>query len=61
MYTSNDVSLAIQYAEDIHRHEVRKHSGLPYMSHVFDVLKMVSDIGVTDKKTVDRCHLARHN
>jgi len=46
---------AIALATEIHHLEFRKGPKLPYITHCFDVLKMVSDWGVTDLDIWQAC------
>lgn len=43
------VERAIRYATHAHEGQVRKHSGLPYVVHPVEVMKTLSNWGVTDE------------
>ena len=40
---------ASQFAMDAHREQKRKSSGIPYVTHCFEVMKRMSNYGVEDK------------
>ena len=52
MDTEKKLMVAVSFAAQVHSGQVRKGSTLPYVVHPIEVLKKLSDLGVTDETTL---------
>lgn len=55
------IQAAINLANEAHQNEWRKGSGLPYMTHIYDVMRLASKIGVSIVDYETYCTIALHD
>lgn len=55
------ITTALEIANEAHRNEWRKGSGLPYMTHIYDVMKLASKIGVHISDWETYCTIILHD
>ncbi len=52
MLLSEDFDTALKYASDMHRHQVRKGSGAPYLSHLMQVAGLAMEHGADEEVAI---------
>jgi (p)ppGpp synthase/HD superfamily hydrolase len=55
------IQVALDLANETHRNEWRKGSGLPYMTHIYDVMRLASKIGIPIEDWGTYCTIALHD
>lgn len=60
-FSQTKIQRAINLANDAHQNEWRKGSGLPYMTHIYDVMRLASKIGVSVADYETYCTIILHD
>jgi (p)ppGpp synthase/HD superfamily hydrolase len=55
------IQVALDLANETHRNEWRKGSGLPYMTHIYDVMRLASKIGIPIEDWGTYCTIILHD